>query len=120
MTSYIQADTLYPETSNVRYITSQQISTPAYTRTLSNVFTETIRMDISSYQLSTSISANPTLKLAMYHQIDNAYNNTGNVGISSLSYLNNTLSTNGLYLHVHNQPTIPAAQIPGGPFPGLL
>jgi hypothetical protein len=120
VTSYLQADMLYPETSNVRYMTSQQISTPTYTRTLSNVFTETVRMDISSYQLSTSISANPTLKLAMHHQIDNAYNNTGNVGISSLSYLNNTLSTYGLYLHVHNQPTIPAAQIPGGPFPGLL
>jgi hypothetical protein len=118
--SYIQADRIYSETSNVRYMTSQQISTPTYTRTLSNVFTDTIRMDISSYQLSTSVGNNPTVKLAMYHQIDNAYNNTGNVAISSLSYLNNTLSTNGLYLHVYNQPTIPAAQVPAGPYPGIL
>jgi hypothetical protein len=120
VTSYIQADSRYNETTNVRYMTSQQISTPTYIRTLSNVFTEAIRMDISSYQLSTSIANNPTVKLAMYHQIDNAYNNTGNVAISSLSYLNNTLSTNGLYLHVYNQPTIPAAQVPATLYPGIL
>jgi hypothetical protein len=119
-TSYIQADRIYTETSNVRYITSQNVSTPSYVRTMSNVFTDTVRMNISSYQLSTSVATNPTIKLAMYHQIDNAYNNTGNVAISSLSYLNNTLSTNGLYLHVYNQPTVPAAQVPGGPFPGIL
>ena len=120
VTSYIQADRIYPETSNVRYITSQNVSTPSYVRTMSNVFTDTVRMNISSYQLSTSVATDPTIKLAMYHQIDNAYNNTGNVAISSLSYLNNTLSTNGLYLHVYNQPTVPAAQVPAGPFPGIL
>jgi hypothetical protein len=120
ITSYIQADRIYPETSNVRYITSQQVSTTSYPRTMSNVFTDTVRMNISSYQLSTSIAINPTVNLAMYHQIDNASPSGGTVRISSLSYLNNTLSTNGLYLHVFNQPTIPAAQVPSGPWPGIF
>lgn len=119
MTSYIQGfnGAVFPETSNVRYITSQNISTSTYGRQLSNVFTDTIRMDISSYQLSTSVSITPSLKLAMYHKIDNSYNNgTDNVAISSLSYLNRTLSTNGLYLHVYNQPTVPtSAVIPSYP-----
>jgi hypothetical protein len=115
ITSYLQgvSGAVFGETSNVRYITSQNISTPTYGRQLSNYFTDTIRMDVSSYQLSTSVGITPTLRFAMYHRIGNAYNNgTNNVAISSLSYLNNTLSTNGLYLHVYNEPTVPASVAP--------
>jgi hypothetical protein len=115
ITSFLQGANgqVYPETSNVRYMTSQQISTPTYQRALSNVYTDTIKMDVNPYTLSTSVGNVPNLKLAMYHQIENCYNNSpSNVTLTSNVYLNNTLSTNGLYLHVYNQPLVPAAQVP--------
>jgi hypothetical protein len=115
VTSYIQGASgfVFGETSNVRYITSQNISTSTYPRSMSNVFTDTIRMDISSYQLSTSLGLVPNLTLSMYHRIDNSYNNSpGNVTFAGTTYLNNTLSTNGLYLHVNNEPDVPTATVP--------
>lgn len=115
VTSYLQGigGAVFPETSNVRYMTSQNISTPVYTRQLSNYFTETVRMNISSYALSTSVAVVPNLKLAMYHRIDNCFNNEpSTIAFTGRSYLNNTLSTNGLYLHVYNEPIVPAAPQP--------
>ena len=114
-TSYLQGNNgfVFPETSNVRYINSQNISTSVYGRQLSNYFADTVRMDISSYQLSTSVGAIPNLRLAMYHRIDNCFNNgTNNIAFSNRSYLNNTLPTNSLYLYVNNEPTIPNAVVP--------
>lgn len=111
ITSYIQGTgAIFSETSTVRYITSQNISTSAhYSRSLSNYYTESVRMTISSYDLSTQIGANPSYPTAIYHRIDNCLGEyTRDVLFANSSIKNLTEPLGALYVTVNNAPIFPS------------
>jgi hypothetical protein len=119
MVSYIQGTgaKIFSETSTVRYITSQNISTSAtYSRSLSNYYTESVRMNISSYDLSTQIGANPSYPTAIYHRIDNCLGDYANQDVlfANSSIKNLTEPVGALYVTVNNMP-IPSAGSYGNP-----
>ena len=119
MISYIQGTgtKIFSETSTVRYITSQNISTSAtYSRSLSNYYTESVRMNISSYDLSTQIGANLSYPTAIYHRIDNCLGDYANQDVlfANSSIKNLTEPVGALYVTVNNMP-IPSAGSYGNP-----
>ena len=119
MVSYIQGTgtKIFSETSTVRYITSQNISTSAvYSRSLSNYYTESVRMNISSYDLSTQIGANISYPTAIYHRIDNCLGDYANQDVlfANSSIKNLTEPVGALYVTVNNMP-IPSAGSYGNP-----
>jgi hypothetical protein len=117
--SYIQGTggKLFSETSTVRYITSQNISTSAiYSRSLSNYYTESVRMNISSYDLSTQIGSNASYSAAIYHRIDNCLGEwTTTVTFATSSIQNMTEPVGALYVTVNNRPTPSATGNYGNP-----
>ena len=109
--SYIQGTgAIFSETSTVRYITSQNISTSAvYSRSLSNYYTESVRMNISSYELSSQIGTNLTYPTAIYHRIDNCLGDyTRDVLFANSSIKNLTEPLGALYVTVNNAPIFPS------------
>ena len=111
ITSYIQGTgAIFSETSTVRYITSQNISTSAhYSRSLSNYYTESVRMNISSYDLSTQIGTNTSYPVAIYHRVDNCLGDyTRDVLFANSSIKNLTEPVGALYVTVNNTPIFPS------------
>jgi hypothetical protein len=111
VTSYIQGTgAILSEMSTVGYITSQNISTAAaYSRSLSNYYTEPIRMNISSYELSTQIGSNASYPVAVYHRIDNCLGDyTRDVLFATSSIQNLTEPLGALYVTLKNTPIFPS------------
>jgi hypothetical protein len=109
--SYIQGTgAIFSETSTIRYITSQNISTSAsYSRSLSNYYTESVRMKISPIDLSTQIGINTSYPVAIYHRIDNCLGDyTRDVLFANSSIKNLTEPVGALYVTVNNTPIFPS------------
>jgi hypothetical protein len=109
--SYVQGTgAIFSETSTIRYVTSQNISTSAlYSRSLSNYYTESVRMNISSYELSSQIGTNLTYPTAIYHRIDNCLGDyTQDVVFANSSIKNLTEPVGALYVTVNNRPVFPS------------
>jgi hypothetical protein len=120
ITTFLQiGPDVFSESSTIRYITSQNIVTPSYVRALSNVYTDNLRMNISSYQFSTSVGQNPGILSVVYHVIENAYGNMSNVSLTSLSFLNRTEPNNSLFMCLNNRLSIIADPIPPS-YPGYF
>lgn len=124
ITTYLQIGaTIFSESSTIRYITSQNISTTSFNQTLSNVYADSIRMNISSYQLSSVIGASlPGTTAAIYHRIDNVSSNANtNASFDRLDYKNMTenLNQNTLFMTLNNEPIVATDAMPTS-YPGYF
>jgi len=121
VTSYLQLNTgagphIFPETSNIRFINSQNfINTPS-TSVLSNCFTDSIKMTINPYTVSSYVASNLPLSttLALYHVISSGvYSESvgaSNIGFNMVTYpgvINRSISTNSLFVTIDNQASSP-------------
>lgn len=124
VTTYLQIGaTIFPESSTIRYITSQNISTTSFNQTLSNVYADCIRMNISSYQLSSVVGASlPGTTAAIYHRIDNVSSNANtNASFDRLDYRNMTenQNQNTLFMTLNNEPIVATDAMPTS-YPGYF
>jgi len=108
ITSYVQINYgtnryVFPESSNVRYIYSQNVANG-----LSNVMTDTIKMTMNPYSLSTIIGTNLPLStsLSVFHMVSSGVY-SGAVGSSNIGFngaiVSNTPSTNSLFITINNR-----------------
>jgi hypothetical protein len=134
VTSYIQltsgANTyVLPETNNIRYMNSQQaIHSTFYFSTNyfanantvipfgigSNFFTDSVRMTINPYNLSTYVGNNlpQSTTLQVWHVVSSALYagpsiTNSNIGFVTPTVINNSYYQNGLFLRVSNVVTSP-------------
>jgi len=134
VTSYIQLTSgastyILPETSNVRYMNSQQVmhstfyfSTGYIANSFtvspfnigSNYFSDSVRMTINPYSLSSYVGSNlpQSTTLQVWHMmssglyVDPSQANS-NIGFITPTVVNNVFSQNGLFLRVSNIVTSP-------------
>jgi hypothetical protein len=130
--SYVQATYgantyIFPESSNLRFINSQRVvnlsnyySTTYLTNSTtyvaaSNFFTDTIKMNINPYTISSFVGSNLPLStnFQVWHMISSgAYLNNGvtsNIGFPLPVALNASLPSNTLFLTINNQIYLPGA-----------
>jgi hypothetical protein len=120
ITTFLQIGaTVFPESSTIRYITSQNISTTTFNQTLSNVYADSIRMNVSSYQLSSLVGNSPPgTTAAVYHRIDNVSSNAlTNASLDRLDYRNMNESQNVLFMTLNNEPIVATDAMPPS-YPG--
>jgi len=123
VTSYIQltsptASLILPESSNIRFINSQNVITPPTADTgLSNYFTDTIKMTVNPYTVSTFVanSLPYSSKFILYHEILSGQYIHGagsNIGFSTIGgispiVINKSAILNSLFLTINNQTSLP-------------
>ena len=124
ITTFLQiGTTVFSESSTIRYITSQNISTTTFNQTLSNVYADSIRMNISSYQLSSIVGGSlPGTTAAIYHKIDNVSSNANtSASLDRLDYKNMTenQNQNTLFMTLNNEPIVATDAMPTS-YPGYF
>jgi hypothetical protein len=107
--SYLQIPTptgsyIFPESITARFMYSQNL-------TDDNYFTDTIKMPINPYTISSYVAANlpQSTPVILYHQIVYSFcsTTTQNVGFSTPIIRNRGFSTNSLFLTINNQASLP-------------
>ena len=105
--SYLQIQTgtspyIFSESSNVRYIYSQNLNG-------SNYFTDTIKMRVNPYTISSYVGSNLPLStpLILYQSILSTVCINDCVGFSTPTIKNRGIGTNSLFLTINNQATLP-------------